>query len=378
MKKRWFKHGKWPKFLSRLHMYTIVSFGLLMVTGIALVNPRVHTVLIPYLPYIYQVHIILGLVFAITLIAPFLPLIPKGKSIRRLDWFMPVFLGGIIVVTGILIWLVTAFPTSWRSAGFIWHGRVSYILGIWILVHAFYKAFGYRPAADGINRKMQPERRAFLRWLGGGLLGSVLLTVVDPASLLSRLIASPESPAAGGNTIATRVPSFPEYYTVTGQFPQVEAAKYRLTVDGLVARPVTLSLADIERLARVSENANFHCVTGWSVANLEWTGLHLSSLAKLTSPLSRVTYVNFYSFDGAYTESMRLSQALDPSVLLAYRLDGKPLRVEQGYPVRLVVPKMYGYKSIKWVSRVEFTDKPVTGYWEARGYPTEAYMRNQL
>lgn len=85
-------------------------------------------------------------------------------------------------------------------------------------------------------------------------------------------------------------------------------------------------------------------------------------------------YVNFYSFDGVYTESLKLSEALDPSVLLAYEMDGQPLEQAQGAPLRLIVPKMYGYKSIKWLNRVEFSDTPITGYWEHYGYPAEAYI----
>jgi DMSO/TMAO reductase YedYZ molybdopterin-dependent catalytic subunit len=112
----------------------------------------------------------------------------------------------------------------------------------------------------------------------------------------------------------------------------------------------------------------------FSVPNVQWKGVHLKSLIHLVKPSPQASYVHFYLFDGVYTESLSLSEALHPTVMLAYQLNGKPLSTKQGFPLRLVVPTMYGYKSIKWVNRVEFSDKPLVGYWEARGYSTEAYL----
>lgn len=378
MGKRWFKHAKWPKFLVRLHTYTIISFALLLISGIALVTPLVHTVLIPYLPIIYQLHILLGIIFGVTLLTPFLRrLIPKGKTIRRLDWLLPIFLGTIIVVTGIMLWLVNAFPTSWRSAAFTWHGRVSYILGAWLIIHASYKAWGYRPKSTGINAKLEPERRLFLKWIGGGIAATAVVSIIDPVGMLNHLLQSSASNRPKSSK-STGIPRFGAYYTVVDGYPQMTLADYRLTVDGLVAKPTTFTFAELEKLPIVTNHVDFHCVTGWSVANINWQGIRIHALAQHVQPSARVKYVHFYSFDGAYTESLKLSEAYDPTVLLAHKIDGQPLPQEQGYPVRLVVPKMYGYKSIKWVNRVEFSDQPIVGYWEARGYPNEAFISTQL
>ena len=107
---------------------------------------------------------------------------------------------------------------------------------------------------------------------------------------------------------------------------------------------------------------------------MTWDGLSIKALATLVQPLSQAKYVHFYSADGVYTESLSLAEAYDPTVLLAYGMQGQPLLTRQGYPIRLVVPKMYGYKSIKWVNRVTFSDQPLVGYWEQRGYPNEAFL----
>ncbi|GMA51353.1 hypothetical protein GCM10025857_27100 [Alicyclobacillus contaminans] len=368
--KRWFKHGKWPRWMIRLHYYTIISFILLMLTGVALFAPSVHAALISYLPVIYYIHIVLGIIFGVTLLTPLLAPLPAGKLIRRLDWLFPLVLGAIIVITGLLIWQVALFPTTWRSRAFHWHGWMSYALSVWLLLHAAYKAVGYRPANDGVNARMDPARRMFLKWLGTGIAGAAVLTVVDPVGLLKRWMTTGNSGAGTGSP----TDDFAAYYTVTNGYPSMDLETYRLTVDGLVARPTTLTWSELMGLSPFQEQADFHCVTGWSVSNVQWRGVHLKSLVDLVQPSPHASYVHFYSFDGAYTESLSLSEALDPTVLLAYQLNGQPLRPQQGFPLRLVVPKMYGYKSIKWVNRVEFSDKPLVGYWEARGYPDEAYV----
>jgi DMSO/TMAO reductase YedYZ molybdopterin-dependent catalytic subunit len=79
--------------------------------------------------------------------------------------------------------------------------------------------------------------------------------------------------------------------------------------------------------------------------------------------------------DGVYSESLRLpSQAFKPDVMLGYYLNGKGLAREQGAPLRLVVPEMYGYKYAKWINRVEFSDRQQIGYWEQNGYTVDAYL----
>ena len=105
---------------------------------------------------------------------------------------------------------------------------------------------------------------------------------------------------------------------------------------------------------------------------MEWEGIHIRELVSLVKPTSAASFITLYSPDGVYTESLSLKEAMESDVLLAYKLDNQQLRVEQGFPLRLVVPKMYGYKSIKWVNGVEFASTRIQGFWEQRGYPAEA------
>ncbi len=163
-------------------------------------------------------------------------------------------------------------------------------------------------------------------------------------------------------------------YTITGGYPSFSPSAYRLKIDGLVANPLSLTLDELLRLPAVTERRFYQCVTGWSVPNTTWTGVRLSSLLDKAQPHSAAKALTFYSFDGEYTESLTMDQARQSDVLLAYKLQGKPLSQPQGAPLRLVVPGMYGYKFIKWLDRIELVTKPIDGYWERNGYDRNAYI----
>ena len=168
-------------------------------------------------------------------------------------------------------------------------------------------------------------------------------------------------------------------YSVTGNLPSRRAEDYRLTVDGHVERPVTLDLTDlVDRLPQRALTRDFQCVTGWRVADVPWEGVALPDLLDEVGVRRGATHVRFWSFDGTYTETLTLEQASRDDVLVAHHMQGKPVTREHGGPVRLYVAPMYGYKSLKWLERVEVVtalDDPTDpGYWERRGYDTDAWV----
>ena len=149
--------------------------------------------------------------------------------------------------------------------------------------------------------------------------------------------------------------------------PKIDTADWKLRVFGLVERPVTLDwdgFRDVER--RVVE-APFHCVTQWSRLENSWVGVPFTALADLAGPRSEARYVMAHCY-GGYTTNVALDVLMDDDVLLAYEHDGEPLAAEHGGPVRLVVPKRYGWKSAKWVNGIEFMESDAPGFWETRGY----------
>jgi DMSO/TMAO reductase YedYZ molybdopterin-dependent catalytic subunit len=163
-------------------------------------------------------------------------------------------------------------------------------------------------------------------------------------------------------------------YTVTGEFPERSRADYRLRVDGLVDTPLDLTFDELASMKSVRVTRDFQCVTGWRVPDVRWTGVRLRDLLDAAGVQDEADAVRFVSFDGAYTESLTLPQARRDDVLIAYELDDEPLSSDHGGPARLYVAPMYGYKSLKWLQRIELTKRVVPGYWERRGYDINGWV----
>jgi len=171
-------------------------------------------------------------------------------------------------------------------------------------------------------------------------------------------------PAAGGFRI----------YTVTGGYPAMPVDQYRLEVTGAVANPLSLTFDDLAQLPQTQMTKDFQCVTGWRVDDVPWSGVLLRDVLVAAGANTSHTALRFFSFDGAYTESLTMGQALRDDVLVASSMYGKPITREHGGPVRLYVAPMYGYKSLKWMSGIEVVDEVVPGYWEQRGYDIDAWV----
>jgi len=218
-----------------------------------------------------------------------------------------------------------------------------------------------QPLASSDRSGVRLGRRLFLAVLGGGALVTVAHGPIG--RVLSDLEqASPVD--VGGFQI----------YTVTGQIPKIDPARYRLRIDGAVHRPTTLSLDELAALPQTTVVETFRCVTGWSVPHTRWRGPRLVEILEMVSPLPHAHALMFYSADGLYTDSLTLAQASKSNVLLATSLDERPLSPDHGAPLRLLVPGMYGYKSVKWVDRITLVAREELGYWEQRGYPVDAYI----
>lgn len=207
-------------------------------------------------------------------------------------------------------------------------------------------------------------RAAFLGVVGAGIAG--LFFARDATGLLGRLV--PRSIQAIVPTSGWRI------YTIGSSMPKLDPATYTLAVDGLVERPVTFSLDDLRALPRAEQVSDFHCVTGWSVYDVHWAGVRLADVLEAAGARDGIGGLRFVSAEVPYDDSLTLEQALLPDVMLAYEMDGEPLSRPHGAPVRLVVPQMYGYKSVKWVERIVLQEAPQAGYWEQHGYDADAWV----
>jgi DMSO/TMAO reductase YedYZ molybdopterin-dependent catalytic subunit len=164
------------------------------------------------------------------------------------------------------------------------------------------------------------------------------------------------------------------FNTVENPEPQFNEESYRFIVDGLVERPLSLTYAELLALPSVKQVSDFHCVEGWGVDNVPWEGIRLSTLISMVKPKPEARFLTFHSLTDTYRDSLSIQQAMLPDAILAYKMYDKPLPEPHGYPLRLIYPRMYGYKGAKWVYRVSFENRREVGYWEQRGWSIDAWI----
>jgi DMSO/TMAO reductase YedYZ molybdopterin-dependent catalytic subunit len=152
-----------------------------------------------------------------------------------------------------------------------------------------------------------------------------------------------------------------------GQQPNVTEQKFRLDVDGAVENRLSLRLDEFMALPQSEDVSDMHCVTQWSRYDNHWRGVAARALLDIVHPHPDVRHVIFTAYDG-YTTNIRLDQFDQPDVFLAHQWEGEPIPREHGGPVRMLVPKLYLWKSAKWLRRIHFTISDHPGFWETRGY----------
>ena len=149
--------------------------------------------------------------------------------------------------------------------------------------------------------------------------------------------------------------------------PEVDVQKWRLWTKGLVANPLSLTFEELQKLPQVKLTRDFHCVTAWGIKDVVWEGVAFRELARLTGVKPEARWVMFHCEDG-YTAPVPLEDAMVEDSLIAFRMNGKPIPMEQGFPVRPFIPHLYGWKSAKWLTGIEFLQEYQDGYWEAYSY----------
>jgi DMSO/TMAO reductase YedYZ molybdopterin-dependent catalytic subunit len=156
-----------------------------------------------------------------------------------------------------------------------------------------------------------------------------------------------------------------------GAIPRFDEATWDFRVYGAVEDEYTLSYSQLKALGPAKVGADMHCVTGWTTLDNEWEGVPFRTIAERARPKPEAAWVVAHC-DHGYTSNLSLQAMLDDDVLLAWGNRGEPLTPEHGFPLRLVVPKRYAWKSAKWVRALELTADNQRGFWEVRGYHNHA------
>ena len=425
------KHS-FGKKLTLLHRWNAWIALFLALTGIVLSIGTIRGELGEGRVWLKQLHIIAGVLSAALLVLYAPNLFRHLKQIRGMrdrQFNLAVVIVLLIgwIVSGIVLWQFRQLPTSWANTAIVVHDLFTWIGVPYAIYHSltrmrWLKTRGsstqftikehatpmsqtpidvdhssaeegsaasvpatYRPPITGtpkVTRRVLLKTAIglglsaiilppFYRWLSGtspigdsGLMkedGNVMLPTPTPLPDSKKVIG-------GGSKGQFRI------YTVT-PIPSFNSTSWRFKVDGLVDHPLTMNWEQFLQVPRIVQVSDFHCITGWSVLRNTWEGIRLSDLLDVAGAHRGAKFVKFYSGDGVYTDTLSIEQARENDMLIAVLHDGKPITSPYGGPVRLIVPRMYAYKSVKWLNRIELIDKPHIGYWEARGYENDAWIR---
>lgn len=151
--------------------------------------------------------------------------------------------------------------------------------------------------------------------------------------------------------------------------PRIDAAQWKLTLAGLVRHPIAFTWEEFNELPRVKVFADFHCVTRWSRLGNTWEGVSVKELVERAGGVKpEAKFVVAHGYDGGWTTNLPLDEFLVEDALVATHHDGEPLTLEHGAPARLIVPRLYAWKSAKWLGGLEFLAEDRAGFWERNGY----------
>jgi DMSO/TMAO reductase YedYZ molybdopterin-dependent catalytic subunit len=152
-----------------------------------------------------------------------------------------------------------------------------------------------------------------------------------------------------------------------GPTPQVDLSQWDFTVDGLVENPVRFSWEEWNELPTVEVEADMHCVTSWSKLDNVWRGVQAKYLLEMAKPRAEAEFFSAFC-DGGYTTNVPVAELYEDDAVFATHHNGEPLEPGHGYPMRLVIPRLYAWKSAKWIRGIEFLAEDKPGFWENNGY----------
>ncbi|WP_318153074.1 molybdopterin-dependent oxidoreductase [Metabacillus arenae] len=393
------------KKLIQLHHYNAISFFLLSLTGLLLFSSTFRSAFPSIRVLMKDLHIWVGVISCIPLFFYF-PKMKKHvrtlskKKNNRLNLRLVLTILIILIISGILLTFHRITPPIVSSWALIIHDAATWVGLPYVIYHSMTRSKWFKKLEKRFNKveiKEEPmliengnpiyKRRTFLRMLSGSVIALMFFPVVGRWFQLNFASVTEKASVSNGNQFSpipkANAKSAPpigggrkgqfRYYTVT-EIPKLNDKNWSFTIDGLVEKLSTYNWDQFVQLKRDVQVSDFHCVTGWSVYSVTWEGIPLRTLLQQAGVKESAKYVKFYSADGVYTDTLSLDQAMLDDVMAAVLIDGELITEKNGGPVRLIVPKMYAYKSVKWLNRVELIENEHIGYWEKRGYSQDAWV----
>ncbi len=232
---------------------------------------------------------------------------------------------------------------------------------------------------DGVTRRQFLSRAVML-----------LLTSAGGVAATQWLTTALRHGRVAAQSLAARITGLPAELTPNDRFyvvsknppgfdPVVDVTKWSLQVGGLVGHPVRLTADEVKVMPAVEQVQTLECISnevgGDLISNARWKGVRLHDvLQRAGGPAATAVKVTFRCADG-YSEALPLVDAMNPTTVLAYEMNGEPLPPRHGFPLRLLVPGLYGMKNPKWITRIDVVDYDFQGYWEAAGWTDEAVVK---
>ncbi|AOZ93324.1 molybdopterin-dependent oxidoreductase [Paenibacillus crassostreae] len=393
--------------LTFIHYWNAWIVVVLALSGLILLGSFWREVLGEGRVWLKWLHVGVGLVLLIPIGYYFLLIKKHWKQLRGKPWqkfnvvFVLILLVGWIG-SGIILWQIRLFSPLWANSALLIHDLLTWIGLPYIIYHSLTRtAWLKHPERLSITKEKKHQHQtpgsfqplytrrefirsaigigiavtvgpSFIKWIGNGLTAGInkaALISTDSNNLVPAPTPAESSlpPIGGGARGDFRV------YSVT-PIPSFDNSNWSFTIDGLVDRPNIWNWEQFVMFGRTVQVSDFHCVTGWSVYNNTWEGIPLKTFLQEAGVKSEATTVKLYSGDGIYTDSLTLKQAQMDDVLVAVLHDGEVIPADLGGPARLIVPRMFAYKSVKWLNRIELIQGEHTGYWEDRGYDKDAWV----
>lgn len=297
------------------------------------------------------------------------------RAARRGRLFVILFVGLLWLVSLVLLWPVlgtsyVGLPPTKGTLANTFGLLVTYAFyGIALVL--FYRLMLGREASEEQAHEEQPVGRRALLVTG---VGAVFALAVG--GLLHRLYKlaafSYDGTQYKGADVQAITPN-DRFYVVTKNVvdPDVARSLWRLDITGLVERPRAYGFEDLAALPAVMQETTLRCISNQVsdglISNAVWKGVPMRALIEAAGPKPGVVEVRLHGVDN-YTDTFAIEKAMEPTTLVAYEMNNEPIPQRHGYPVRVIVPGLFGEKNVKWVTRIELVDMDAKGFYEQQGW----------